>query len=190
MISFLRGTIIQKNSDSIVLDVQGVGYLVYIPQNEINKFILKKEASFFTYLSVRENALDLYGSSHALVIKWFKMLLNVKGVGPKSALSILSHAQPEDLSVAISSSSSDILINCGVSKKISESIVLELKNKAKDLIDIKDGASAKSVSIDSEALSALEALGYSREQARDAIKHSEGKDVEAKIRGALKNLGK
>lgn len=190
MIAYLRGKIIQKVVNSIVLDVNGVGYLVAVPQNEALSFSVGQEVEFYTYLAVRETALDLYGSQDRRVIEWFEMLLNVKGVGPKSALSIVSSARPEDLSAAISSSSSEILVNCGVSKKISESVVLELKNKAKDLIDIKDEKIAKTVTLDSEAIGALEALGYSRDRIREALKQVEGDDVETKIRGALRLLGK
>ena len=118
------------------------------------------------------------------------MLLNVKGIGPKSALAIVSSANPQDLSSALQAESSDILVNVGVGKKVAERIVLELKNKAKDLIEIDTTKSFGAVAIDSEALQALEALGYSREQARDALKGVEGEDVETKVKGALKQIGK
>ncbi len=190
MIAYLRGKIIQKKDNFIVLDIGGVGYLVAVPQNEALGFSIGKEIEIYTYLAVRENALDLYGSANNRVVEWFEMLLNVNGIGPKSALSVVSYARPEDLSAAISSSSSEILINCGVGKKISESIVLELKNKAKNLIDIKDGKIAKSLAADSEAIVALEALGYHRERAREALKQVEAEDVESKIRGALRVLSK
>ncbi len=164
--------------------------MVYIPSSEIAPLKQGSEVVIHTYLVVRENALDLYGSQNPRVIEWFKSLLNVKGVGPKSALAVCSAASPEDLSAAVHSSSAEILVNCGVSKKQAETIVLELKNKAKHIIDIGDSSCAETATQDSEALSALESLGYSREQARDALKQSKGEDVETKIREALKNLGK
>jgi len=86
--------------------------------------------------------------------------------------------------------SPEVLTGCGVSKKVAERIVLELKNKAKDLIDIKDAATKESVVLGREALQAMEALGYSREQARSALKEAEGNDVGAKVRSALNLLGK
>ena len=190
MIASLKGTILSKTDNTLTLEVQGVGYLLSIPSSELAQLSVGSEITLHTYLVVKEDALDLYGSQNAKVLDWFKMLLNVKGIGPKSALSIVSIARPEDLSAALQAESVDVLINCGISKKVSERIILELKNKAKDLIDVKHGASTASVTLDSEALQALEALGYSRDQARDALKHAEGDDVESKIRGALKNLGK
>jgi len=190
MIASISGKISQKNENSAVIDVQGIGYLVSIPSLELAQLSVGKEISLHTYLVVKEDALDLYGSKDVQVLAWFKMLLNVKGIGPKSALAIVSIAHPEDLSTALQSESPDVLVNCGVGKKAAERIVLELKTKAKDLITTSGSKSSKSVTLDAEAIQALEALGYSREQARDALRDAEGEDVETKIRGALKNLGR
>ncbi|PIP67312.1 MAG: Holliday junction branch migration protein RuvA [Parcubacteria group bacterium CG11_big_fil_rev_8_21_14_0_20_41_14] len=190
MIASISGKISQKNENSVIIDVQGMGYLVAIPQAELTQLRVNSEITLRTYLVVKEDALDLYGSQNPKVLDWFKMLLNVKGIGPKSALSIVSIARPEDLSVALQAESVDILTNCGISKKVAERIILELKNKAKNLIDIKDAPSVKSVTLNSEALQALEALGYSRDHAREALKDAKGDDVETKIRSALRALGK
>ncbi|MBU2575795.1 Holliday junction branch migration protein RuvA [Patescibacteria group bacterium] len=190
MIASISGKISQKNENSVVIDVQGIGYLISVPTSELAQFKVGQEVNLHTYLVVKEDALDLYGSKDPQVLAWFKMLLNVKGIGPKSSLLIVSIARPEDLSVALHAESSDMLVNCGISKKVSERIILELKNKAKNLIDVKDAQTAQSMTLDSEVLQALEALGYSRDQARDALRHAEGDDVETKIREALKQLGK
>ncbi len=190
MIASLSGKIINKTGSAAIVDVHGVGYKVSVPANELVELKPGSEVAFFTHLAVKEDALDLYASRDPKVIEWFVMLLNVKGVGPKSALSILSLARPQDLSGALASESVGVLVNCGVSKKIAERIVLELKNKAKDLIDVQDAATKESIILDGEALQALEALGYSREQARGALKEAEGDDVGAKVRSALKVLGR
>jgi holliday junction DNA helicase RuvA len=190
MIAYLSGKISVKNESSIILDVQGVGYLVAVPAGELAQLHVNTEVALHTYLVVKEDALDLYGSKDSNVLAWFKMLLNVKGIGPKSAFSIVSIAKPEDLSASLQTESPDILINCGVGKKAAERIVMELKNKAKDLINTDGAVSSKSITLDSEAIQALEVLGYSREQAREALKESNGEDVETKIREALKQLGK
>jgi holliday junction DNA helicase RuvA len=190
MIASLKGTIQQKNNTSIILDVQGIGYLISIPSTELAKLVIGKEILLNTYLVVKEDALDLYGSSDKKVLDWFKLLLSVKGVGPKSALAIVSLARPQDLSVAIQSNSSDILINLGVGKKSAERIVMELQNKAKDILETDSSTTSTSVAIDTEALQALEALGYSREQAREALKGSKGESVEEKIKSALQMIGK
>jgi holliday junction DNA helicase RuvA len=188
MIASITGKILEKRDNSVVLNVAGVGYLVSIPANEYTEFSVGQEISLSTYLVVKEDALDLYGSSDPKVLDWFKLLLNVKGIGPKSALSVVSLVRPQDLSAAIQTESSEVLVNLGVGKKAAERIILELKNKAKDLIDTDGVISSKTIAVDTESLQALEALGYTREQAREALKQSEGEDVEAKVRGALKLL--
>ncbi|MDP6571670.1 MAG: Holliday junction branch migration protein RuvA [Patescibacteria group bacterium] len=190
MIALLKGKIIQKREDSAILDVSGVGYLVSIPATELGQLAAGQDVTLNTYLVVKEDALDLYGSKDAKVLDWFRLLLSVKGIGPKSALSIVSAARPQDLSVAIHTESPEALVSVGVGKKPAERIVLELKNKAKDLIEADSVPSSGSIAIDAEALQALEALGYSREQARDALKESQGDDVETKVRNALKSLSK
>ncbi|OJI06425.1 Holliday junction DNA helicase RuvA [bacterium CG10_46_32] len=190
MIAYLKGFLLSKTKSAAIIDVGGVGYLVSMPQNELAELTKGSNVEVHTYLSVKEDALDLYGSQDESVLQWFIMLLNVKGIGPKSALSIMSLARPQDLSAALQSESIEVLINCGVSKKVSERIMLELKTKARDLIDVKDAATKESIILDGEALQALEALGYSREHAREALKGIEGDDVGAKVRSALKLLGK
>jgi len=190
MIASINGKVLSKNESNIVIEVSGIGYLVFVPQNELDKINTGDDARLHTYLRVKEDALDLYGSADAKVIAWFKMLLNVKGIGPKSALQIISKAKPEELSAALQTESQDILVNCGVNKKAAERIVLELKNKAKDLITTDGSVTRKSAAVDSEAIQALEALGYSREQVRDALKQVDGSDVESKVRGALQILGR
>lgn len=190
MIASISGEIIKKVGSAVIVDVRGIGYLVHVPARECAEMKAREGVSFFTHLAVKEDALDLYGSQDPKVTEWFVMLLNVKGIGPKSALSIMSLARPQDLSAALQSESTEVLANCGVSKKVAERIVLELKNKAKDLIDVKDAATKESIILDGEALQALEALGYSREQAREALKGAEGGDVGGKVRSALRLLGK
>ena len=190
MIASISGKIIKKTGSAAIVDVHGVGYKVSVPASELAELKPGSEVALFTHLAVKEDALDLYGSQDSKVIEWFVMLLNVKGIGPKSALSIMSLARPQDLSAALHSESPEGLANCGVSKKVGERIVLELKARAKDLIDIKDAATKESIILDGEALQAMEALGYSREQAREALKEAEGEDVGAKVRSALKLLGK
>ena len=190
MIGSLKGKIQDKFTTSILLDVNGVGYIVFMPATELQTLKAGQEVFLYTYLSVKEDALDLFGSLEKSVIDWFKLLLNVKGIGPKSALSVMSLVKPKDIASAIQTNKSDILIALGVGKKNAERIVLELKNKGMELSasmgDIDHGA----MSVESEALSALESLGYRREQAREALRGVEDGDVSNKVRSALKILGR
>jgi len=190
MIASLTGTITRKTDTAVIIQVAGVGYVVSVPSNELAALNAGRDITLNTHLAVKEDALNLYGSQDPGVIEWFVMLLNVKGIGPKSALSVVSAAGPQDLSSALHAESPDVLVNCGVSKKAAERIVLELKTKAKHLIDVRGTATKASIILDGEAVQALEALGYSREHAREALKQTEGDDVGAKVKAALKLLGK
>ncbi|MDZ4221393.1 MAG: Holliday junction branch migration protein RuvA [Patescibacteria group bacterium] len=189
MIATLTGTITHKTNSAAIIQVQGVGYLAHLPQNELAQLKTGQDITLYTYLAVKEDALDIYASADPRVIAWFKMLLNVKGVGPKSSLAILSAAGPKDLSNALHAQSPEVLVNCGVSKKVSERVIMELKTKAADLIGAPTGATTESITRDTEALQALEALGYSREHAREALKEATGDDVGARVKSALKTLG-
>jgi holliday junction DNA helicase RuvA len=190
MIASLQGKIIDKSETGVVVAVGGIGYVVAVPANELSKLALGQEVFLHTYLVVREDALDLYASQSKEVIAWFRLLLSVKGIGPKSALSIMSLAAPGDLAGAIAAQKSGVLSALGVGVKTAERIVLELKNKALELAGAFGTSISTAVSVDSEALQALEGLGYSREQARAALKETEGEDVSAKVRGALRILGR
>src|SRR3990167_2434534 len=190
MIASIKGSIINKSQNAVVVDVHGVGYIIAVPANELPKLAVGQEVFLHTYLSVKEDALDLYGSLEKGVIDWFKLLLNVKGIGPKSSLSVMSIVKPKDLAAAIQTGKSDILIAFGVSKKTAEPIVLELKPKARELSAASGPVDHPALAMESEALSALESLGYSREQAREALKEVAGEDVQSKIKGALKVLGR
>ncbi len=185
------GKIAEKRETGVVVNVGGVGYFVSLPSYELDFLKEDSDVRLYTHLSVKEDALDLYGSSEKIVIDWFKLLLGVKGIGPKSALSILSLVKPKDLAFAIKSNKSDILIGLGLGKKTAERIVLELASKAMDLAESSGVFGQEEVIVDNEALLALESLGYSREQARQAIRDSAGgSDVQNKIREALKVIGK
>ena len=190
MIGSLKGKIQDKFATSILVDVNGVGYIVFMPATELQSLKVDQEVFLHTYLSVKEDALDLFGSLEKSVIDWFKLLLNVKGIGPKSALSVMSLVKPKDIASAIQTNKSDILIALGVGKKNAERIVLELKNKGMELSaslgDIDHGA----MSVESEALSALESLGYRRDDAREALHGIESGDVGSRVRAALKVLGR
>lgn len=190
MIGSIKGNIIYKEDNKVMVDVHGLGLVVAVPANELMGFTIGQEVFLYTYLSVKEDALDLFGSLEKNVIDWFRILLNVKGIGPKSALGIISIVKPKDLAGAIQTGKSDILIALGVGKKNAERIVLELKTKAQELAAASGPIDHSTMTLDSEALSALESLGYSREQAREALKEVSGDDVQSKIKGALKILGR
>ncbi len=184
MIGHLTGTIIHTDLKFVVLDVNGVGYKIHT-----NTAILDGKtseiASFWTYLAVRENALDLYGFQKKEELDFFELLLTVSGIGPKSALGIMSAASLSNLRQAISSGDTSHLVKVsGVGKKNAEKIVIELKDKLENI-----AFEATSLSGDIDALEALKSLGYSERESREALKKvSDESDVGQKVKKALKLL--
>ncbi len=186
MIGHLTGKIIWSDLKFVILDVAGVGYKIHRPHAEIAGALRDAEvASFWTYLAVRENALDLYGFEKKEELDFFELLLTVSGIGPKSALAILSVASLRNLREAISTGDTGHLVKVsGIGRKNAEKIVVELKDKLENF----DGDT--SLSGDLDALEALKTLGYSERQSREALKKTDGKNTEEKIIAALKNLNK
>jgi len=190
MISYLRGSVIDLTDKSLTLLVGGVGYRVYTTEETIHSHSLNKEASLFTYLSVRENALDLFGFKTKEELAFFELLITISGIGPRSALSILNIAAIPTLRQAIGSSDTGYLTKVsGIGRKTAEKIVLELRDK----VGLIEGSSKKVLKEESDALLALMSLGYPERDAREALKKievPEGANTQALIREALKQLGK
>ena len=188
MISLLKGTIESETEKFVILDVNSVGYKVYISGNTFKNLPKKgSEVKLYTHLYVRENIMDLYGFLNPEELEIFELLISISGIGPKGALSVLTVASIETLKKAIANEESSILTKVsGIGKKMAEKIILELKSK------IGDEFIGKGVSIDSEAIDALTSLGYKLNDAREALKKvpKEVEGVENRVREALKLLGK
>jgi Holliday junction DNA helicase RuvA len=185
MIGHLTGKIIDSDLKYVILDVAGVGYKVntntaILPKNTVEM------AEFWTYLAVRENALDLYGFRSKEELDFFELLISVSGIGPKSASSILSLASLSNLRQAISTGDTGHLTKVsGIGKKVAEKIVLELKDKMEDFGESGDGT----LSGDIDALEALKSLGYSERESRDVLKKvTDVSGAGEKVRKALKLL--
>ena len=192
MIGYLKGTIIHQDLKSVVLLVSNIGYKIYTntaslssPERSINKDKAIATTEFWTYLAVRENALDLYGFKTKEELRFFELLLTVSGIGPKSALGILNIASLQNLRHAIATGDTAHLTKVsGIGKKNAEKIVLELRDKLEHL-----GSDSSSLSDDIDALEALKSLGYGEKEAREALKKVEDtKDVGEKVKKALKIL--
>jgi len=189
MIGQLTGKIVRRGERFVILDVGGVGYKVFVSSETISQ--LKKEVgliTLLTHLVVREDALDLYGFSHQAELDFFELLINISGVGPKSALSILSLAPPETLRKAISSNNISYLTQVsGIGRKMAEKIVLELRDKIGAL-----ESEGVGLAEEAEAIMAMEALGYSTREAREALKKvpTEITETSEKIKEALKMVRK
>lgn len=190
MIARLNGRIIERHEKGVILDVAGVGYKLYLSAESLRN-LPKGESPvrLFTHLAVRENALDLYGFVTREEHDLFELLISVSGIGPKSAIAILSLATPTILKKAVSAGDSAYLIRVsGIGRKSAEKIVLELKDK---LGRLDGGESDNNLRDESEAIEALQALGYSLREAREALQGlSTDLDTGEKVKLALKRLGK
>jgi Holliday junction DNA helicase RuvA len=185
MIGHLKGTLIHQDLKSIILDVAGVGYKIHT-NTTVLEGSKNKPLEFWTYLAVRENALDLYGFTTREELDFFELLITVSGIGPKSAMGILSIASVNNLRSAISTGDTSHLTKVsGIGKKNAEKIVIELKDKLHGVI--LDSSSSMSGEVD--ALEALRSLGYGEREAREALKKVvDITDTGEKVKKALKLL--
>ena len=188
MIGSLTGTILHRDLRYIILNVGGVGYKVFVTTDTLERCHLGMEnVTLSTHLAVRENALDLYGFLDEKSRNFFELLISISGIGPKTALSVMSVAPIKTLRNAISSGETAHLTKVsGIGKKIADKIVLELKDKLGALEEI-DPVNARE---EVDVIEALKALGYSREEAREALKKID-KDISGtgeKVKHALKLL--
>ncbi len=188
MISFLAGKIQLKTDKYIILDVNDIGYKVFLSKRTFAK-LPEMSSSFkcFCYLNVRETALDLYGFLTKEELEFFEILDKVPGVGPKAALEISSLGPLEKLKKSIESGDEKIFEEIsGIGRKKARAIILELSGKLKEL-----SPSKKEKPQISEAEQALINLGFSQQQAKEALFQvsKEIKEEEKKIKEALKFLG-
>ena len=190
MIAHLRGTILEVTERYAVLDVQGIGYKAYCATDTLASLRAGQEASLHTYLAVREDALDLYGFPTSEEKNFFELLITVSGVGPRSALGILSVTTVDTLKRAIGTGDTSYLTKVsGIGRKTAEKVVLELRDKLRANVDMKEAPHA--LRAESDVVEALKSLGYSQNEARDALKEvpDEVLGTNARIREALKILG-
>lgn len=196
MIYSLNGKLTYTDPTTAVVECGGVGYGCRVTYNTLQRLPdVGQNVLLYTYLNVREDAVDLFGFYEKEELECFKLLITVNGVGPKAAIAILSELSPNSLRVAISQSDTKTITRAqGVGPKMAQRIVLELKDKVGVAVSSEndDGVSVSSVtSSDSknEAVSALVALGYSQSEAQKAISNCDlTKDTEQIIKEALKYL--
>ncbi|MBR4941648.1 MAG: Holliday junction branch migration protein RuvA [Clostridia bacterium] len=197
MFYYIEGTVAIVEDGVVVLDCGGVGYKLGVSRTSMSRAKIGQKLRLYTVVHIREDAFDLYGFPEKEEKKFFLMLTDISGVGPKAALSILSCASPDKLALAIMTGDEKLITSAqGVGKKLAQRIILELRDKvAKETeSDPAEFAVAESVVTDSKgarssAVSALMVLGYSRQEAVAAVA-TVGEDVTATeeiIRIALKN---
>lgn len=187
MIASLNGTVRHKDLNLLVIDVNGVGYHVAVPSDVAVEANLSQPIFLWTYLAVREEALNLYGFLDRDTLELFTLLITISGIGPKTALGVLNVASPETLRQAIGTGDTSYLTRVsGIGKKNAEKIVLELR----DRIHFTSEERVSSSSAEGDALEALVSLGYSERDAREALKKIPKTITDAgeKVKQALKAL--
>lgn len=183
MIATLTGTVTHKLSNSIVVDINGIGYELLTTVDDWGSAQLSEVQSFHIYEQIREDAHNLFGFTDLAAKELFIKLLSVNGVGPKVALATLSAAGVDRLSQAIASGDTSLLKGVsGVGKKTAERIMVELAGKVTTV----------NAPIHDETYQALVGLGYSNSQAADAVANipSDITDVSARVKLALKGIGR
>ncbi len=188
MIHNLSGKIILKRDTFIVVDVHGVGYKISTSANTVSKVgAVGTEVSIITHLHVREDELTLFGFLNGDELDLFESLVSVSGIGPKSAMNIMSIAPPERISAAISGGEIELLQKVsGIGRKMAERIILELKDKMQGSAG--GAETIKVMESDSDVYEALTSMGYSAKQAKNAIAKVD-KNIEGtsdRLKAALK----
>jgi len=198
MIGSIKGKITFKTAKYLIVEVGGIGYKIFVSPDtlvKIDALRLRKgeddpSVSFWIHTHVRDDAIDLYGFLENEELEFFEMLISsVSGIGPKGALAILGVASLETLHKTISSGDTSYLTKVsGIGKKTAEKIVIELRDKIGNQTN--KGGDSTSLQGELDALEALKSLGYSQNQAREALKKvANDKNTNEKIREALKILG-
>lgn len=197
MFHHIKGTVFHVDPSRVVLDNGGVGYSINTSFFSASAVKKGEEALFYTYLHVREDAMELYGFATEEELSCYKMLTSISGVGPKAALAILSVVTPEKLALCVISEDEKALTKApGVGKKLAQRIILELKDKlAKSQLSVSGTSGVElpqpEVNMGSagEALAALTVLGYGRSEAAEALGGlDESLPVEELVRQCLKKL--
>lgn len=191
MIAKLEGIIVHIAEKFFIIDVSGVGYKLHATVETLSSSLLGDHASFWVYTAVRENSIDLYGFKNINELSFFELLLDVSGIGPRSALSILAIAPIDTLKRAIATGDTGYLNKVsGIGKKTAEKIIIELRDKLQDYKN--DNDTPQTLRDESDILEALKSLGYSQNEARDALKQVPPTTLgtNARIKEALQILGK
>lgn len=190
MISFLRGRIINKGLNYAIVETHDIGYQVFAGETLLNDLKIDTEVELYTHHQIKEDASDLYGFKSLEDLELFELLLTVSGVGPKSALGVLSIATAGDIKEAIMRGDANLLTKVsGIGKKTAERLVLELKTKI-----MRVGGSSlalnSSISSGSDEIDALMTLGYSLSEARAALNlvDSSLADSGERVKAALKKM--
>lgn len=199
MISYIRGELVALESDKAIVDVQGVGYGIYMPEQSLSLLgPLGCEVKIHTYLNVREDALQLFGFLTRDDLEVFRLVIGVSGIGPKGGLNILSCLSADELKFAVLSGDAKAICAApGIGKKTAEKLIIELKDKLnlEEMLKPQSTASidvpvdGRGNDIQAEAVQALVALGYGSAESLKAVRQvTDYTTVEDILKEALKKM--
>ena len=176
MISYLKGTIKEKDNSFIVLENQGIGFKVFVSEKSLKEIKIDEQKEFFIFFAMRKEKPELYGFLNKQELKVFEIIEAISGIGPKGALLISSLGSFGELKKAVADNNAEYFSKIkGIGRKKVQKIILELGGSLKDLKNIKKS--------DSEALKALASLGFSRAEAEEALE-----SVPEEIRGTKERV--
>lgn len=198
MFAYLKGVFVSRTMDYIVVDINGVGYKIFMSENSMKEIgEIGKEIKVHTYVKVREDDISIYGFASGEELRMFELLISVSGIGAKSAITILSNIEPSTFAAAVVSDDVSVLKKLpGVGAKSAQRIILELKDKLKT-ISMDDASSSSTSKIEipnneniDDLISALQVLGYSRRDIEEILPKLDCKNsgLEELIKKALSML--
>lgn len=200
MISYIRGELVAIEEDKVILDVNGVGFGIFMPGQSLTMLpAIGEDIKLHTYMNVREDAMQLFGFLTRDDLNIFKLVITVNGIGPKNGLSILSHMSADDLRFAVMSQDVKAISGApGIGKKTAEKLILELRDKLRidEIFDKETEAETTPVSTannqtQTDAIQALVALGYGNAESVKAVKKvdiNEFSSTEEILKQALKYI--
>jgi len=193
MITHIQGKLTEKNPTDVVIDCNGIGYLLNISMHTYSQIPDAENLRLYTHLQVKEDSHTLYGFSSLAEREIFRLLISVSGIGTSTARTMLSSLTPKQVREGIASENVSLIQSVkGIGLKTGQRVIIELKDKVLKVYDIDEEAFVESNTNKDEALSALEVLGFGKKQAEKVIDRLISKqpeaNVETLIKEALKNL--
>ena len=193
MITHIQGKLVEKNPTDVVIDCNGVGYLLNVSLHTFSQIPDREALKLYTHLIVREDSHTLYGFSSVAEREIFKLLISVSGIGANTARTMLSSLSPQQVKEGIAHGDVALIQSIkGIGAKTAARVILDLKDKVLKVYDIDEVSVNKNNTNKDEALSALEVLGFAKKQSERVVdkivSHQPDANVETIIKEALKNL--
>jgi len=193
MIAYIQGKLVEKNPTDVVIDCNGIGYLLNISLHTFSQIPDQENIKLYTYLQIKEDSHSLFGFSTVAEKEIFKLLISVSGIGSSIARTMLSSLTPKQVREGIATSDVALIQSIkGIGAKTAQRVILDLKDKVLKIYDIDEVSVTLNNTNKDEALSALEVLGFAKKQAEKVVDRiistQTDADVETIIKLALKNL--